>query len=262
MVLAFIHWAVNPDIPLPFDWFTLQWYGLMWTLSILGCFFLGRWILRQENLSEDHLVLLIQYIFIGAIIGARLGQVLFYDLHYFIAHPFEVVKVWKGGLASHGGILGGLAAIFLFHKRYPQFRLQWLFDRVALVIFLPAALIRLGNLFNSELYGIPTAMPWGFIFERVDQIPRHAVVLYESVAYLVLQILIISIYRRQGERPWFYVGCFFTGVFLVRFLLEFLKVPEGELLVGFISKTQLLSIPAIALGIFFLIKSGANSRNV
>lgn len=218
--------------------------------------------MQKESVNEEHLVLLIQYIFIGAIIGARLGQVFFYDPAYFLAYPFEVIKVWKGGLASHGAILGGLTAILLFHRYYPQYSLQWLFDRVALVIFLPASLIRLGNLFNSELYGTVTDVPWAFIFERVDGLPRHPVVLYEALAYAFLQLVVIAWYRKKGEQPWIYVGFFFVTVFSVRFLLEFTKVPEGSLILGMISRTQLLSVPAIALGLFFMGLSRQANRSI
>jgi phosphatidylglycerol:prolipoprotein diacylglycerol transferase len=249
----FIHWTVNPDIPLPIHLFTVQWYGLMWTLSIFGSFFLGRWILRKENLSEEALVLLIQYIFIGAIIGARLGQVLFYNFDYFLHHPAEIVMVWRGGLASHGGVIGGLLAIWLFHRVHRQFSLLWLFDHVALVIYLPAALIRLGNLFNSELPGKPANVSWAFLFPG-DTVPRHPVVLYESICYFILLIIVINIYRKLGNsRPGFYTAFFFTFTFLIRFILEFWKEPEGSLFLGMVSKTQLLSLPLIALGLILFI---------
>ena len=201
----FIHWNIDPNIPLPFHLFTVQWYGLMWTLSIFGCFFLGRWILKKENITEEHLVLLIQYIFIGAIIGARLGQVLFYNFSYFVAHPLEIIQVWRGGLASHGGVIGGLIAIYLFHRAHPQYTLTWLFDHIALVIYLPCSLIRLGNLFNSELPGKATTVSWGFIFGD-DTVARHPVVLYESICYFILLIVILTLYRKRSNlRPGFYV---------------------------------------------------------
>ena len=250
--MLFIHWNVDPNIPLPFKFLSLQWYGLMWTFSILGSFFIGRKILMREKANETHLVLLIQYIFIGAIIGARLGQVLLYDLPYFIDNPAEIWKVWKGGLASHGGVVGGLVAIFIFQKKYPIYSLVWIFDRVALVLFLPTALIRLGNLFNSELYGNVTDVPWAFIFEHVDRLPRHPVVLYESICYTLLQLFILRYFFKHGQQPWLYVAYFFVGTFSVRFLLEFMKEPEGALLAGTFSKTQLFNLPFLFLGIFFL----------
>lgn len=258
----FIHWNINPNIPLPFHLFTVQWYGLMWTLSIFGCFFLGRWILKKENITEDHLVLLIQYIFLGAIIGARLGQVLFYNFSYFSSHPIEILQVWRGGLSSHGGVIGGLLSIYLFHRAHREYySLTWLFDHIALVIFLPCSLIRLGNLFNSELPGKPTDVSWAFIFPG-ETLPRHPVVLYESIAYFILLVVVIMIYRRYGNfRPGFYVAYFFTFTFLTRFLLEFMKEPEGAL-IGPISKTQLLSLPLIALGLILFIFAYRKRDNI
>ena len=254
-MFLFIHWSISPDIPLPFHFFTVQWYGFMWTLSIFGCFFLGKWILKKEHLTEEHLVLLIQYIFLGAIIGARLGQVLFYNIDYFIAHPFDILQVWKGGLASHGGVVGGLLAIYFFHRAHPQYNFIWLFDRVALIIYLPCSLIRLGNLFNSELVGKATDVSWAFIFDRVDTVPRHPVVLYESICYAILLLIVLTIYRRATSmRVGFYTAFFFISTFSLRFLLEFTKEPEGALFLNCISKTQLLSLPMILIGLVVLIK--------
>ena len=261
-MFLFIHWNVDPNIPLPFHLFTVQWYGMMWTLSIFGCFFLGRWILKKENISEDHLVLLIQYIFIGSIVGARFGQVFFYSFSYYLAHPVEIIQVWRGGLSSHGGVIGGLLGIYLFHKAHPEYTLSWLFDHVALVIYLPCSLIRLGNLFNSELVGRPTTVPWGFYFPD-EVVPRHPVVLYESICYLILLVIVINLYRRLGNaRTGFYVAYFFTFTFTTRFLLEFMKEPEGKLILGLISKTQLLSLPLIALGLILFIFTYRNKGNI
>jgi phosphatidylglycerol:prolipoprotein diacylglycerol transferase len=267
-MLLFIHWNIDPNIPLPFHFFSIQWYGLMWTLSIFGSFFLGRWILAKENIGEDHLVLIIQYMFIGSIIGARLGQVFFYDFALFRAHPLEIFEVWKGGLASHGGVIGGLIAIYLFHRAHREYSLTWLLDHIALVMYLPCSLIRLGNLFNSELPGRPTDVPWAFIFGRgrlmdFDLLPRHPVVLYESISYFLLLIVVITLYRRWGNsRPGIYVAFFFTFTFLTRFLLEFMKEPEGHLYFGLVSKTQLLSLPMIALGLIFFIFTYRNKGNI
>jgi phosphatidylglycerol:prolipoprotein diacylglycerol transferase len=260
-MFLFVHWLVNPDIPLPFHLITVQWYGLMWTLSIFGCFFLGRWILNKENLSEEHLVLIIQYIFIGAIVGARLGQALFYDLSFFMSKPLEIFQVWHGGLSSHGGVVGGLAGLYLFQRAHPQYGLVWLFDRVAVIIYLPCSLIRFGNLMNSELIGKVTDVPWAFYFPG-ETMPRHPVVLYESICYFILLIIIICIYRQMGsKRPGFYMAFFFTFTFLTRFLLEFMKEPEGSLHLGPISKTQLLSLPLILVGVIMFIFAYKNKSN-
>jgi phosphatidylglycerol:prolipoprotein diacylglycerol transferase len=252
----FIRWNVHPDIPLPFDWFSIQWYGLMWSLSIISCFFVGRWILKKENLSDDHLVLIVQYIFIGAIVGARLGQVFFYQWEYFSQNLLDIFKIWNGGLASHGGLVGGLVGLLLFVKRYPQYKLLWLIDRASLVILIPAALIRLGNLFNSELYGKVSDVPWAFIFELVDNSPRHPVVLYEAIGYFILFLGSLALYRKYQSRfVSLYAAYFFTLTFTLRFFLEFTKEPESNLFLGVISKTQILSLPFIAFGLILFIYS-------
>ena len=261
-MFLFIHWNIDPTVPLPIHLFSVQWYGIMWMLSIFGCFFLGRWILQKEKITEDHLVLIIQYVFIGAIIGARFGHILFYNLDYYLANPAEILMVWKGGLASHGGVIGGLIGIYAFHRAHPEYKLMWLFDHIALVLYLPCSLIRLGNLFNSELIGKPTTVPWAFLF-GTDTVPRHPVVLYESIAYLMLLIAVIAIYRRRGNfRPGFYTAYFFTFTFLTRFLLEFMKEPDGVVLNGLISKTQALSLPLIALGLIMFIFAYRSGNNL
>ncbi len=222
----------------------------MWSLSIISCFYVGRWILRNEKLKEEHLVLIIQYIFLGAIIGARLGQVFFYQWDYFSHHPLEIFAVWNGGLSSHGGIIGGMVGIYLFIRQHRQYSLLWLLDGAALVIAMPCALIRLGNLFNSELYGKATNVPWAFIFERVDNIPRHPVVLYEAISYTVVFFIMLALYRHFGRtKNGVYFSFFFVAMFTVRFIIEFWKEPEGEQILPFISRTQSLSLPFIVVGI-------------
>lgn len=251
----YIHWNFNPNVPLPdFVPFAVQWYGLMWSVSIIACFYVGRWILRNEKLDENHLVLIIQYIFLGAIIGARLGQVFFYQWDYFSQHPLEILAVWEGGLSSHGGIIGGIVGIWLFIRSHRQYSLVWLLDGAALVMAMPCALIRLGNLFNSELYGKETDVPWAFIFERIDNIPRHPVVLYEAIAYSTLFFVILALYKRFGRSiNGLYFSFFFVMMFAVRFVIEFWKEPEGEPILPLISRTQVLSLPFILVGIAILI---------
>ncbi len=252
----FIEWSLNPNIPLPFDGFSIQWYGLMWTISILACFFGGRVILQREKITEDHLVLLIQYLFLGSMIGARLGQVLFYDLNYFLHNPIEIFAVWKGGLASHGGVIGGLLALFLFTKHFPEYSFTWTLDALGLVIFIPITLIRLGNLFNSELIGKITDVPWAFVFVLRDNFPRHPVVLYEAIAYAIGFLIALFFYKKWAfTKPHFLAGFFFLYVFSIRFLLEFFKEPDGFVLFNAISKTQLLSIPLIVLGCYLIFLS-------
>lgn len=259
-VALFIEWSVNPNIPLPISAFTIQWYGLMWTLSILACYFVGRYILQNEKLTDNDLVMLIQYLFLGSVIGARLGQVLFYDFNYFLHNPMMIFAVWNGGLASHGGVIGAMIALYFFHKNYPQYSTSFLLDSIALVMFIPITLIRLGNLFNSELIGKVTELPWGFVFTLYDKIPRHPVVLYEAIAYFIGFLIAIFLYKKYGfSHKYLLSGFFFCYVFTIRFLLEFLKEPEG-MVFGLISKTQLLSLPMIAVGIYLIYLSTTSTK--
>lgn len=248
--LLYVYWDMNPNVPLPDIGISVQWYGLMWSISIISCFYVGRWILRNEKLKEEHLVLIIQYIFLGAIIGARLGQVFFYQWDYFSQHPLEIFAVWNGGLSSHGGIIGGIVGIYLFIRSHRQYSLLWLLDSAALVMAMPCALIRLGNLFNSELYGKATDVPWAFVFERIDDVPRHAVVLYEAIAYGIIFFVILFSYRHFGRvKDGVYFSFFFVAMFAVRFVIEFWKEPDGVPIIPFISRTQFLSLPFIIVGV-------------
>jgi phosphatidylglycerol:prolipoprotein diacylglycerol transferase len=249
--LLFIHWNPNPDF-LHFGTFAIKWYGVFWGLSLFSCFFLLQYIFKKLGRDDEKITLGIQYVFIGGLIGARLAHIIFYQLDFYLAHPQDILAVWIGGLASHGGVVGAFVGMYLFCRRNKEFTLLWVFDHAVAASLLLAALIRLGNLMNSELYGTPTNVPWAFIFEQVDNIPRHPVVLYESIAYFIIQVIMIFLFNRiKDSRPGIYLAVFFTASFTARFFLEFYKVPEGHVFLGFISKTQLLNIPFILTGLVF-----------
>ena len=225
----------------------------MWGLSLFACFFLGSYVLRKVNRSDEKVTLIVQYIFIGGLIGARLAHILFYSLDYYMAHPADILAVWKGGLASHGGVAGGLIGLYVFCKRNKEFDFFWLLDHGIVTVMLLASLIRFGNLMNSELYGKPTNVPWAFVFEQVDNVPRHPVVLYESIAYFMIQIFMLLLFNKyKDSKPGIYTVVFLLGVFSIRFLLEFFKEPDGAMIMGAISKTQLLNLPFITAGAILL----------
>jgi prolipoprotein diacylglyceryl transferase len=254
----FIHWNPNPNA-FSLGFFTIQWYGIAWGIGLLSTFFIGTYVLRQLKRNEEKLTILIQYMFVGGLIGARLAQVLFYELDYFTAHPAKIIAVWEGGLASHGGIVGAIIGILIFCNRNKDYPLFWTIDHAAIGVVLLASLIRLGNLMNSEIIGKPTTVPWAFIFERVDNVPRHPVVLYESIAYFLIQILMLLLFTKYKDtKPGLYLITFCLFVFITRFILEFLKVPEGHLILGLISKTQLLNLPFILTGVILLILHSKN----
>lgn len=158
-----------------------------------------KWMSRREGVDFVKLESFLYYIIVGTIVGARLGHCLFYEPSYFLANPIEIFKVWHGGLASHGGAVGVLFMIGLFSKRYPQFSFICILDQVSIPITFAAGLIRIGNLFNSEIIWKPTVMPWSFVFERVDQIPRHPTQIYEAVTYFLTAGILLFIYKRSSK---------------------------------------------------------------
>ncbi len=256
--LLFIHWNPDPNVFNTVG-YSPKWYGILWGLSLLSCFFLGTWVFRKCGKDEEKVTIIIQYAFVFGLIGSRLAHVFLYNCDYYLQNPIEIFEVWKGGLASHGGVVGGLFGVYIFCKRNKDFSFLWTVDHGIIVIPLMAALIRFGNLMNSELYGKPTGMPWGFIFEQVDNVPRHPVVLYESVAYLLIQLLMLYLFKKyRDSKPGIYIVVFLLLVFSVRFLLEFFKVPDGEMVLGgAISKTQALNLPFILSGavlLYYVIK--------
>ncbi len=245
----FIHWNPSPDF-VSFGIFSIKWYGIFWGLSLISCFQIGRYVFKKLNRDDEKITLVIQYIFIGGLIGARLAHIIFYQLDFYLANPVDIIAVWKGGLASHGGVVGGLIGLYLFCKRNKEFQFFWLLDIGVIAVVMLASLIRFGNLMNSELYGKPTNVPWAFVFEQVDSIPRHAVVLYESIAYFFIQIFMVVLFNKYKEtRPGIYLVTFLISVFTVRFMLEFYKEPDGAVILNTISKTQLLNLPFIIAGI-------------
>lgn len=251
---AFIHWDVSPVLfrlgPL-----SIRWYGLLFGLGFLIGFYLMRQVFRREDKPESDLDILLIYLVLGTIIGARLGHILFYHPGYYLNHPLEIIMVQRGGLASHGGLIGVLGALWLYARSRPEQPLLWLIDRLAAPVALTGCFIRIGNLFNSEILGVPTDVPWAFVFARVDAMPRHPAQLYEALAYLLIFALLLALYRRYGARTprGLLSGLFFTLIFTARFLIEFVKMQQAPFADALpLQMGQLLSLPAIALGVALL----------
>lgn len=247
-------WNVNPNI-LEFGNLQLRWYGVLF----VGSFFLGlmilQWIYKREGKDPAVLDHLLIYVMVGAVVGARLVHCFFYEPEYYLSHPLEILKVWKGGLASHGGLAGVLITLYIFAKRYNT-PYMWLLSRVAIPGALTAAFVRFGNLFNSEILGLPSELPWAIVFKRVDLIPRHPVQLYEAFAYLIILVILIGIYRKVS--PIFATkilpGTFLVLVFTARFFLEYTKTKQETYTIDLPFTTgQLLSVPYILLGIAWII---------
>lgn len=224
-----------------------------------------------QELSQFLADRLLWFLLAGILIGARLGHVLFYEWPKFAAHPLDIIKIWEGGLASHGGTLGILIAVFayikLMQRSFPELNYLILIDLLAVPTGLAACLIRIGNFINQEIIGIPTSLPWAVIFghpaDGSAPVPRHPTQLYEALAYLLAFTLLYSIWNKKGPqlRQGFISGLFFMILFGARFFIEFTKQPLSSMIDENILQTgQYLSIPFIILGIFlFFIDSAASS---
>jgi len=252
--LDYFVWQADPVL-LDLGALQLRWYGLLF----VGSFFLGmmimKWIFKREgkdpSIVDDGMV----YLLVGAVVGARLMHCFAYEPAFYLAHPLEIFKVWKGGLASHGGLIGVLIASWLFAKKH-RLSYLWLLSRVAIPGALVAAFIRLGNFFNSEIVGIPTEKPWAVIFSRIDMLPRHPVQLYESLAYFALFLLFLLLYLRIKPSlvTRLFPGLFFVLVFTIRFFLEYVKTKQADYQWDMpLSTGQVLSIPFIVLGFLWII---------
>lgn len=255
MILEFITWNVNPEISV-FGLFTIRWYGLLFAFGFLLSYFIMGWMFRKEGIPIKVLDKLTTYMVIATIVGARLGHCLFYEPAYYLRNPIDIFKIWEGGLASHGGAIGILIALFIFHRQF-NIAYIWILDRIAVVTAMTGGFIRLGNLMNSEIIGKETDLSWGFIFIRTTDpsqavMPRHPAQLYESLAYfLIFAVLLLIYYKNNGKtKNGLLFGLFMILVFGVRFFIEYLKEPQ----VSFestmaLNMGQLLSIPFVILGV-------------
>ena len=217
---------------------------------------------KREKLPLSLLDPLLYTLLIATIVGARLGHCLFYQPDYYLGSWqgfWEIFMPWKGGLASHGGAIALLLAMWWFSAHYGKkndFDFLWIMDRLCITVAFAGCFIRLGNLFNSEIYGDVTGLPWGFIFDlRGETEPKHPTQLYEALSYLILGLILVWVYKNKLDKVYrgFFFGAFLIGCFGMRFLIEFIKEPQ----VGFeetmaLNMGQLLSIPFIVAGITIL----------
>jgi len=254
--LAYLVWIVDPEI-FRVGPFALRWYGLFFALGFVLGYLIMVQIYRNEKRPEEHLSSLFLYVFLGTLIGARLGHVLFYQPDYYLPRPREIFMIWQGGLASHGGFIGVLIALYLYSKKYTEMSFLELSDRLVIASLPAAGLIRIGNFFNSEILGIPTNLPWAIIFLRVDDLPRHPAMLYEAVSYLLVFAILYSAYWKTEmiKFPGRILGAGFVACFTARFLIEFVKEEqvsfEQDMLLNL---GQLLSIPFIMIGLILLFR--------
>jgi prolipoprotein diacylglyceryl transferase len=254
MHLLVIPWDVNPEI-FRIGSFAVRWYGLLFASSFLFGYIILSRVFKNENLQESVLDRLTVYVAIGVIVGARLGHCLFYEPGYYLSHPIEILKIWHGGLASHGASIGILIALWLFVRKEKK-DYTWVIDRVAIVVALSGFFIRMGNLMNSEIYGIETTVPWGFVFLRNDETaPKHPTQIYEALSYLFIFFLLYRIYwRKKGEYiQGLLISLTLILIFTFRFFIEFLKEDQVSFESGMkLNMGQLLSIPFIIAGFVWL----------
>ena len=251
----------------------IRWYGLAFAFGFL----LGLWIVskvwKHEKLNPVWIDKLFVYVFLGTVIGARLGHCLFYSPVYYLSNPIELFKIWEGGLASHGGALGILIAVYIYSKKVTHKSMLWTLDRVVLPVGFVGAMIRLANLINSEVYGHPTTLPWGFnfynsrewYFPPINGLPCHPTQIYEAICYIITGCLCMWLYWKKDayKKQGLIFGVFFIGIFVSRFFIEFLKNNQEAFEAGWLlDMGQLLSIPFILAGIWFTYKGLKSSQHV
>jgi phosphatidylglycerol:prolipoprotein diacylglycerol transferase len=275
MIFNYINWNVDPEIINVFG-ISIRYYGLLFVSGLILCIYILGWIFRRENIPSENLEKLAIYGMIGILAGARLGHCLFYEPSYYFAHPLEMILPiqllpdggykFSGyqGLASHGGVLGLLIALYFYSRKTKHSMIDTI-DLIAVVIGLSFGFIRLGNFMNSEIIGIPTTKPWGVIFEQVDNIPRHPAQLYEAIAYFIIFAVMMILYKKMRDRlkNGFFFGLATVLFVTARFIIEFIK--ENQ--VGFeegmkLNMGQLLSLPYIVVGIGFIIYGLIKTRKL
>ncbi len=272
MIFSAITWNVDPEI-FSIGQLSIRWYGLLFATAFLSGYIIFVRYLATERLTSEMVDRLLIYIAIGTVVGARLGHCFFYEPEYFLKNPVEILKIWKGGLASHGAAIGILLALWLYVRRH-KLSFLWMIDRIVIVVALGGAFIRLGNLFNSEIYGLPTDLPWGFEFVRdrlydsttgelLPTVPRHPTQLYEAFSYILIFVVLFIFYRKRYTkvRDGFIFGLFMILLFSARFLIEFVKNDQVAFEAGMeFNMGQLLSIPFILAGVLMIVWTKRHPR--
>ena len=265
MTPLYVYWNVNHEIVHLWGNFGIRWYSLLFVSGFIIGYFIFRWFVRREGVKESILDPLLYTLLIATIVGARLGHCIFYEPEdYFTSWAgfWEIFKPWHGGLASHGGAIALVLAMIWFARHYGRrhgFDVWWIFDRLVITVCFAGALIRFGNLFNSEIYGAVTDLPWGFYFPRdaanYDGMPHHPTQLYEAFGYIILGLALLWLYAKklpQLKRGTIF-GIFLIFLFGLRFVIEFVKNDQVDFEAGMaLNMGQLLSIPFILAGAVIL----------
>lgn len=264
-----ITWTVDPVI-FQLGPIKVGWYGVLFAVGLIvfgGGILSKMW--EHEKLTEKSFNLLVIYVLIATIVGARLGHCLFYEPEYYLANPIEILKTWEGGLASHGGVIGIIIAVWIYSRKVSKQSMLWTFDRLCVPTGLVAAMIRLGNLMNHEIYGYATDLPWGFRFiqnipawqagaEPIFSAPSHPTQLYEALAYLLTFAICMWLYWRKDmqKREGFIFGVAMVMIFMARILIEFVKNDQVGFEAGMtLNMGQWLSIPFVIIGLIAIVYS-------
>jgi prolipoprotein diacylglyceryl transferase len=262
MKLLSIVWDFDPTL-LNIGGFEIRWYSLTWVAALLFGGWLFAYFCKREGKPSDVSDRAFMYIALGTIIGARLGHCLFYDPVHFLSHPWEIITgIRDGGLASHGAAIGIVLGIWL-SSRKSNVSVWWTADRLGIIAPMSGAMIRFGNLFNSEIYGHATELPWGFKFVRnykgwaIENIPAcHPTQIYEALCYIICFVVLFLLYRNTkiAQRKGFIFGAAMVGIFLSRFIIEFVKNNQEEFEENMmLNMGQWLSVPFVLCGVAIMI---------
>jgi prolipoprotein diacylglyceryl transferase len=252
--MSYFEWAPDPVI-FKLGFLQLRWYGLFFVGSFVVGYLLIKKIFISEQKDAKSLDDLLLYTLFGAITGSRIVHCLFYEPSYYLSHPIEILYVWKGGLASHGGMLGVLLVFYIYAKKQ-KISYMWLLSRMALPGTIVAASVRLGNFFNSEILGKESHLPWAIVFKKIDNIPRHPVQLYEAFSYLAIFAILWIVYKKTSYKfsTKLLPGLFAMLLFSARFLLEYTKTEQATYSLNIpFTVGQLLSLPLILLGVGWVV---------
>jgi prolipoprotein diacylglyceryl transferase len=268
MFLSKIDWAPSETL-IKIGSFGIHYYSLMFIMAFGLGYYLMKKIYDQEKIPLEYLESLFVYMIVSILLGARLGDVFFYSWDYYQDHLIEILLpirdtsngyTFSGfrGLASHGAVIGSLIGLYLYRRKFKFKPLSWIIDRVIIPVAIGASFVRIGNFFNSEIVGKYSESNFGVVFlNRGENAPRHPAQLYEALGYLVLFFILKQVYKTpKKEKPGYLLGVFFTSMFIIRFLVEFLKESQGgfEEYLPVLSTGQWLSIPLILLGLFLMFR--------
>lgn len=275
MYFTKIDWAPSETL-FKIGSFGIHYYSLMFIIAFGLGYYMMKKIYDEEKIPLEYLESLFVYMIISVLLGARLGDVFFYSWDYYQNHLIEILLPIRDtptgytftgfrGLASHGAVIGTLIGLYLYKRKFTQKPLLWLLHRVTVPIAIGASFVRFGNLLNSEIVGKYTNTNFGVVFlNRGESLPRHPAQLYEAIGYIILFIILKQTYKSEYKnKPGFMLGLFFTGMFVIRFLVEYLKESQGgfEDLIPLFSTGQWLSIPFVALGGFLMLRSSKKTQN-